>query len=143
MLGNFGCASDGPAPTKLKLLTTPRWRLVSAVQSVTVNGVTTTRDVYAQDYYDCSKDDFCKFNTDLTLVYDEGPIKCGGAQQSSTGDWAFANNETELVTPFNTIAHKGATIEELSIRKMRLNRDDSSPQQPAIIVNTAMTYTAF
>ena len=91
----ISCKKDKEDPkpkTKTELLTTKNWRL-SAVTFVTG---TTTTDTYAL-LNTCEKDYFVKFNTNKSLLFDEGPAKCNPTSpQSTTGTWDLTVNDTKL-----------------------------------------------
>jgi hypothetical protein len=82
---------------KLALLTTPRWRISAYTSTEVTNGQSTTTDVYATTAA-CARDNFYKFNTDKSFIFDEGPTNCGlGLPQTFQEFWDFDANETELV----------------------------------------------
>ena len=104
MLALAGCGknSDPTPATKLSanttLLTTPKWRISAVVGTTTFGGQTTTVDGYA-NLQSCQKDNFIKFNADLTAVSDEGATKCSSsAPQSKQGTWSFNATETQITT---------------------------------------------
>jgi hypothetical protein len=50
----------------------------------------------------CSKDDLVKYNTDGSVIYDEGASKCDeGDPQTETGTWAFSADETKITETFD------------------------------------------
>jgi len=56
----------------------------------------TTNDMFAM-MEDCEKDDTNKFNTDKTVVTDEGATKCDSSNpQKTTSTWSFNADETVL-----------------------------------------------
>ncbi|MBD2767198.1 hypothetical protein IC235_04750 [Hymenobacter sp. BT664] len=80
--------------SRTDLLTTKNWR-VSAVSFV---AGTTTTDVYAL-LPACEKDDFVKFNTNKSLLFDKGPLRCDpSSPQTTTGSWDLTVNDTKLTT---------------------------------------------
>lgn len=75
---------------------------------------------------DCEKDDTHKFNTDKSLVTDEGMTRCDSSDpQKTNGTWTFNTDETTL-----TITEEGesqiVTILELTAGVLQLQSTESS-----------------
>lgn len=80
-----------PAKTKTELLTAHYWKLTALTVDPPLLTVT---NLYAQ-MSPCTKDDIQKYNTNNTVIYDEGPTKCDPADpQTTTASWNFNSTET-------------------------------------------------
>ena len=86
------------SPSKADLLTAKNWRVTADKTTTTIGtNASTTEDNYASAPA-CERDDFIKFGTDKTATYNEGADKCSiYAPQTTTLNWAFNSDETELV----------------------------------------------
>ena len=108
--------NDSPqvvAKTKIELITSAPWTLTKAVYSPDYNGVT---DVY-QFMEDCDKDNTMKFNTDKTVVLDEGAVKCDADDpQTENGTWAFSSDETKIVAGDNELEISTLTETMLEVK---------------------------
>jgi hypothetical protein len=63
-----------------------------------------TNDIFSM-LEDCEKDDTHMFNTDKSLITDEGMAKCDSSDpQKTNGTWSFSTDETSL-----TITEEGET----------------------------------
>lgn len=99
------CRNDknDDSPSRTGLLTSSKWKMTSntvsperPVYDNDGNIIGTSGDYFAQ-MEACFKDDNTKFNTDLTVTFDEGATKCNDNDpQITTGSWVFKNNETIL-----------------------------------------------
>jgi hypothetical protein len=97
----IGCSKDDKEdvkqPTKTELLTAHYWQTTA----ITVDPPlpyfgTTITDLFSQ-FENCDKDDIKKFNTNNTIIYDEGATKCDPADpQTENGVWSFNSDETIL-----------------------------------------------
>lgn len=80
-------------------LTSKKWYLVELNQYPGISdgkgGMIT--DIFAT-IKDCDKDNFYNYQTDGTLVDDQGLINCNNIPQITYGTWRLENNETTLVT---------------------------------------------
>ncbi|MBV6441345.1 MAG: hypothetical protein DYG98_03500 [Haliscomenobacteraceae bacterium CHB4] len=104
------CDKDSDASNTDKL-TNGQWKITSWVAKFTFNGVDQTVDVYAQSPA-CDKDDFAEFNTDGTLVLDEGATKCNPIDpQQETGTWELTQNETHLVVTSGDLSFDAEIVE--------------------------------
>lgn len=84
-----------PAVTNTSKLCNKDWK----IEAVRVGGF----DVTTQFLQPCQLDNLTRFLTDGTVNNDEGPTKCDPADpQTSSGTWAFADNETKLVLDGDT-----------------------------------------
>lgn len=94
--------SEDP-PSNTELLTSSNWKMTAftinpgfPIFDNEGNVIGTSEDVFAETE-SCSIDDTFKFNTDLSVVFDEGASKCDDNDpQTSPGTWAFKTNETIL-----------------------------------------------
>lgn len=96
----FGSCKKEETPvnkSKTDLLCAHYWKLASATVNppLDIDGVPVT-DIFAT-FDDCQKDDLTKYNTDKTVIYDEGATKCDpSASQTTSGTWSFNSDETIL-----------------------------------------------
>ncbi len=78
-----------PAPSKTDLLTAKAWKETD----FKVDGTSGFDTVIKA----CEKDDLLKFNTDKSITFNEGALKCDLASpQTSGGSWDFTTSETVL-----------------------------------------------
>jgi len=92
-----GCKKkeDKPATaqTKTQLLTANNW-VLTAIMSSTLGE--TDKDLF-RILPNCIKDDFSKYNSNFTLIYDDGATKCNPSDPQTTNDvWSFNSDETIL-----------------------------------------------
>ena len=130
---------DDPKPkSKTELLTAKNWRL-SAATSV-IGPITI--DVYAaQDA--CDKDDFLKFNTNKSLIFDEGLTKCDLRDpQSITGAWDLTVNDTKLKMQetSNPASAEVYDVVEISASTLKIKQTTSSG---GATETQSLTFTAF
>jgi hypothetical protein len=146
------CKKDSEnTPSKPDLLTSKNWRITAFTATSTTTypsgtPTTSTSDEYAK-LLACEKDDFLKFNTDKTLIEDEGPSKCSSADpQRTTSQWEFNNDQTRLLITSTGASPSTETGEilELSASTLRLRKTFSYGIGPATIgIEATMTYTSF
>ncbi len=111
--------------SKDDLLTSGSWKMAAWTidPAVEIQGMTYT-DLFAF-LPDCSKDDFMTFDSDGTVVYDEGATKCdAGDPQTTTGTWMFNSDQTEL-TMAQTDSTEAYHLDELTDSKLQLSMDSS------------------
>lgn len=152
-----GCGKKSdPTPTanplsaKATLLTTPKWRISAIVGTTTLAGQTQTLDGYA-GLQACQKDNFLKFNADLTVSYDEGGTKCStSAPQSKPGTWSLNTAETQLTTidpsvPSGSVGNTiVADLLQVTATTLQVKTTTTQTVSGFTIVSTATTtYTAF
>lgn len=94
-----GCKKEETTTVKSKteLLCAHYWKAVSLTVNppLDIDGAPVS-DLFAT-FDDCIKDDLIKFNTDKTMIFDEGATKCDPASdQTSSGTWTFNSDETIL-----------------------------------------------
>ncbi|MFM6982988.1 MAG: DUF5004 domain-containing protein [Chitinophagaceae bacterium] len=94
-----GCKKEETTVPKSKteLLCAHYWKVVSLTVNppLDIDGTPVSDLLSIMD--DCNKDDLVKYNTDKTLIYDEGATKCDPASpQTSSGTWSFNSDETIL-----------------------------------------------
>ncbi len=88
-----GCKKDDnstPAPSKTDLLTAKKWQATD----IKIGG----QSIYNTPLVSaCDKDDLTKFNTDKSVTFEDGSLKCDPtAPQSTTGKWEFTSSESKL-----------------------------------------------
>ena len=92
---SFMCEKDEASPKQL--LTGKQWRLTAwtTTPAYEVGGEMIT-NLYSLLPV-CAHDDFTVFDTDETLIKDEGEIKCSeGDPQTISGNWLMNTNQTIL-----------------------------------------------
>jgi hypothetical protein len=91
--------STSPSPTasRTDMLTAKNWRISAQTYSVAINnGTPTVSDEYANETA-CERDNFIKFNTNKSLIADEGATKCSSSDpQTQSGTWDLTTNDTKL-----------------------------------------------
>lgn len=92
---------DPKKPSEREMwLTSPGWKLKSfAIEETTAGGVVTTNNVPLTSFDPCSLDDLEYYHADKSFIVDEGLVKCSATypQFLTSGTWAFASGETEIV----------------------------------------------
>ena len=89
-------------PSNTDLLVAKSWRVTAqtyTVSSAVLNGGNPlTTDIYAAYYATpCRADNFVTFNSNNTLVADEGALKCSPTDpQTKSGTWSFNSDKTKL-----------------------------------------------
>ena len=98
----FSCKKDDNKPaTKSDYLTSGSWIVTAAVTDDDGDGTYET-DEYA-DFAPCYKDNVWTFNTNGSVVMDEGATKCAPSDsQVITSQWQLVNNETGLIMASDT-----------------------------------------
>jgi hypothetical protein len=97
----IGCSKDDTddvkQPTKTELLTAHYWQTTALTIDPPLSfGGTSISDIYAQ-LDNCEKDNIEKYNTNNTIIFDEGATKCDPADpQTQTLPWSFNSDETIL-----------------------------------------------
>lgn len=116
ILTTIGCKDEETAPIKTRtdLLTVSPWKLKAVIVEPGIDFLgTIITDFYAQVYEDCDKDNTEKYNTNGTIVYDEGKEKCDPTRpQTETSSWRFDANETKII--LDSSEETTFTIESLS-----------------------------
>lgn len=122
---------DVAPQTRTELLTNSNWKMTASTVSPEVpiyndegNIIGMSGDEYAQ-MEPCFKDDFTKFSTDYTVIFDEGATKCDASDpQTTSGTWAFKTNETIL-----TVSEDGFTMDlkilEITQSTLKLQYSDT------------------
>lgn len=81
-------------------LTSPGWKLESfAIEETTAGGVVTTTNYPLTSFDPCSLDDLEYYHADKSFTVNEGSVKCSATypQFLTSGTWAFASGDTEIV----------------------------------------------
>jgi len=87
--------------TRTEYLTSGNWYVHSDKDIQTAPTDTTYDYIADSSYAPCDLDDFIKFNTDGTVVFDEGASKCSSLDpQSFSASWEFINNEQDIAVTF-------------------------------------------
>lgn len=114
--------------TKTQTLTQASWKFETAGIDVNKDGTIDT-DLSSQ-INACYKDNTLKFETNGSGTADEGATKCtSGASQTTTFNWVFASNETQLNITGNAVLGYGGQykIVTLSDTKLSLSKDTTLP----------------
>ena len=118
---------NAPAtPGSADLLVAKNWVVTAqtySVSSAALNGGTPlTTDIFATYYATpCRADNFITFNSNNTLLADEGALKCSAADpQTKSGTWSFNSDKTKLTmadpsaggtpVPFDVITLSATTL---------------------------------
>lgn len=146
------CKKDSEnTPSQTDLLTSKKWRVTAFSATYTTSGggapTTNTVDQYAQTPA-CSKDDFYKFNTDKTLILDEGATKCSiSSSQTTAFTWDFNSGQTKLlITPAGagTASTSTSDLVELSATTLRIRETDSYTTGSTTVNSVSdVTFTSF
>lgn len=96
IVGLVGCDKEDEGTPKLQL-TGKQWNMTSwistppyEVEGQMISNIYTLLPT-------CSHDDFLLFNTDASMVRDEGEVKCNENEpQTTTGNWLMNSNQTIL-----------------------------------------------
>jgi hypothetical protein len=111
-----------PEASRTELLTTKSWRLSAS----TITTGTSVKDEYATSEA-CERDNFIKFNTNKSVVVDEGATRCDPADmQTQTSTWDFNSDQTKLTIPVYAGVIIAADIVELSATTLRVRYTDTS-----------------
>lgn len=127
-------------PTRTELLTNKPWKITAQVVNPGIdfgNGtvITNIYDLIS----DCDKDNTNKFNTDKTMLYDAGALKCSANEPQSvvSGTWSLNSDETII-----SITEDGdtfnATILELNDNTFKISFSEVLDN---INYTTTTTYT--
>ena len=114
------------APSKTDLLTTKSWQPVTATASYTVAGQTLT---FGGNVDACTADDVLKFNTDKSLVHDEGATKCDPTDpQTEKGNWDMPSDSKLTIKsiPSSNIPDGTFDIKELTATSLHVTISDNS-----------------
>jgi hypothetical protein len=124
-----------PSPTDL--LTAKNWRLTTA--TVTLAGIPVPVPGLVGA---CSLDDYLKFNTNKTVVHDEGATKCDPTDpQTDNGTWSMPSADKLTITLPNSSLPSGTfDVKELSATTLHLYISSS---QGGIPGTADLTLTAF
>ncbi len=118
-----GCKKkeDKPATaqTRTQLLTANNWTLTAIVISTPGE----PDDNIFAIIEDCFKDNFIKYNTNFTVVTDEGATKCDpNFPQSATNIWSFGPNESSII--FAGVSQKIETLNATQLKVSEILVDD-------------------
>ena len=124
-----------PEASRTELLTAKSWRLAAA----TITAGTSKTDEFAASQA-CERDNFLKFNTNKSVVVDEGATRCDPSDaQTQTSTWDFNNDQTKLTIPVYAGLSIAADIVELSATTLHVRYTDtgSAPTETYDYVFTA------
>jgi hypothetical protein len=137
------CKKDnGSGLSRTDFLTTNKWRLTAQTTTVVSNGTTTVTDEYAK-LAACQRDNFTKFNSNNTLVINEGATTCNPQNPRTwDGDWEYVNgDQNKLVfSAYISSSRVPFDVLELSATTLRLRYTQSNSLNSS---TNDVTYTAF
>ena len=108
--------------TRTELLTEKAWIYVDQGRDDNNDGVLSKEE---SDLEDCQLDDTFKYNTDGTLADRDNTSRCSQVDpETETFQWAFRNNETEIVTNGRLLKIK--TLNETTLECSSERLDGSS-----------------
>jgi hypothetical protein len=117
------CKKDSASGlSRTDLLTANKWRLTAQTMTVVSNGTTTVTDEYA-NLATCQRDNFTQFNSDNTLVINEGATTCNPqSPQTWDGDWEYVNGDQNklMFSAYVSSYRAPFDILELSATTLRL-----------------------
>lgn len=94
-----GCKKEETSAPKSKteLLCAHYWKAAALTVNPPLDiAGTPISDLFAT-FDPCEKDDLVKYNTDKTVIYDEGATKCDpSSSQTTSSTWSFNSDETIL-----------------------------------------------
>jgi hypothetical protein len=137
-----------PTSSKTDLLTAKSWRITAdkTTSTTSISPTSTTTDNYAASP-SCERDNFIKFNTNKTAVYDEGATKCSTSDpQTESAAWDFNSDATKLTLtdPSGSGLAVQEDILELTATTLRLRITSSYTLSGITATSTQeTTYTAF
>jgi len=122
------------APSKTDLLTSKSWQPVTATSSITVAGQTLT---LGGNVDACTADDVLKFNTDKSLVHDEGATKCDPTDpQTEKGTWDMPSDSKLTIKSLgssSTVPDGTFDIKELTATSLQVTITDNSSGTPTTV----------
>ncbi len=115
---------DPTPPSRTDYLTGHTWKPSSG--TIVYTDPSTGKTISEDAFDPCEKDNFYKFNTDKTLVADEGATRCDPSDpQQETGTWAISNGDQQLTMILAGQAlFSNATIKELSATTLHITGTD-------------------
>lgn len=120
------CKKEESDPTPESMLTAGNWKMTAMVidPPVTVQGISVS-DIYAF-LLPCVTDDLIKFESDGTVVEDEGATKCDpdDPQTTSDGTWTLSSDGTVLTITYPE-GIEVATVKSLTSNTLILESEES------------------
>lgn len=116
---------------KTELLTASAWKMTAYTVEPGFptfdnegNITGTTNDIFAL-FDSCEKDDTYQFNTDKSLIIDEGLTKCNSSDpQKTNGNWSFNTDESSL-TITEEVIPQTVTIVALTQSVLKIKSTDT------------------
>lgn len=125
-LGFSSCKDDEDSPSRKEILTGATW----TVSARTSAGIPDTLE-------DCEKDDRFTFNTNGTIVSNEGAVKCDTSDaQTRSGTWSLSSDEKVL-----TLTEDGLSI-PLTITSISKSQVKVSFADPIFGIQGTQTWDA-
>ena len=94
----IACDKTSTDPSgRLRILESGKWQFTASFSTVKVGDSTEIVDLLAT-LPDCTKDNYFIFQSDGTLIVDEGATKCNDSdpQTTTSGTWQLMNGATQL-----------------------------------------------
>ena len=115
-------SSSNDNNTNITLLTKSTWKFDTSGIDMDKNGTIDMEDPFIKT---CFKDNTFVFNTDSTVVMDEGADKCSTNPQTSTYSWTISGNPPILRSDVDSILAQGVKISTLTDTKLTVYKDSS------------------
>jgi len=109
------------AQTKTQLLTANNWTMTAFVVSTPGEADENMFGLIPN----CTKDDFIKFNTNFTVVTDEGATKCAPTDpQTETDIWSFGPSESTIIIDGDSQKIENLDATQLKVSSTEVDDDD-------------------
>jgi len=116
-------SSSNNNSNNVTLLKKSTWKFDTSGIDMDKNGTIDQEDPILEP---CFKDNTFQFNTDSTVIMDEGADVCSGNQQTGTYSWTISNgNPAILKSNVNPILAEGVKIYSLTDTKLTVYKDTS------------------
>lgn len=138
------CKKDDETSSKTKLLTGSSWKMTAftmepgfPIFDENFNIIGYSTDMFA-DMDTCEKDDTHKFNTDQSVITDEGATKCDSSDpQKTNGTWSFNSDETGITITEDGLSET-VTILELTDKVLKFK---STETYDSVTTTYTLTYS--
>lgn len=130
LIGFLSCKGDDePGSQKEKMLTGKNWKLIAAESDPPIfAGGQSISDVYGV-MPSCAKDDLTKFDSDGSVLFDEGPSKCEATDpQTETSTWSFNSDKTSMTVEVDskTVSYKILEISDSRLKVSFVETDEDT-----------------
>jgi len=139
------CKKDDATPTTTDLLIAHDWVLAAQIKTEYVNGISTSNvvDEY-QNSADCYRDNVLRFNSNHSIIVDEGALKCNTRlPQLQSGTWLLIpDNRLQFTDTSTGQLGLPLTVQSLTTTKMVLRYTSAQYLTNTVIFTQDFTYTA-